>query len=146
MKISKMLFLSIVILVSSSLVAQSSEEAKVLVLENAWNVAQKDHDNRSLEMILADTFIDTEASGAVMNKGQFLAYIKDPSVKHASLTSSDVKIQMFGTTAVVSGTYHDRGTDKGEPYDVQGRFTDTWVQLNAKWQCVSSASTQLQRQ
>ncbi len=125
--------------------AQSGEEAKVLALENAWNVAQKDHDNKSLEMILADTFIDTEASGTVMNKGQFLAYIKDPSVKHTSLTSSDVKIQMFGATAVVTGTYRDRGTEKGEPYDVQGRFTDTWVQLNGKWQCVSSASTQLQK-
>ena len=143
MKISKILSLFVLLFAASGLLAQSSEEAKVLALENAWNTAQKDHDNKSLEMILADTFIDTEASGSVMNKGQFLAYIKDPSVKHASLTSSDVKIQMFGTTAVVTGTYRDRGTDKGEPYDVQGRFTDTWVQLNGKWQCVSSASTQL---
>lgn len=131
------------LLVTCGLFAQSSEEAKVLALENAWNVAQKDHDNKSLEMILVDTFIDTEAGGAVMNKGQFLAYIKDPRIKHTSLTSSDLKIQVFGSTALVTGIYRDRGTDKGEPYDVQGRFTDTWVQLNGKWQCVSSASTQL---
>jgi ketosteroid isomerase-like protein len=131
------------LLLASTLNGQSSNESQILALENAWNSAQRDHDNKALENLLADTFIDTEADGTVMNKGQFLAYIKDPNVKHLSLNSSDVKVTSYNKMALVTGIYHDKGTENGEVYEVRGRFTDTWVLLNGKWQCAASASTPL---
>jgi ketosteroid isomerase-like protein len=122
---------------------QNGEAAKVLALEKAWNAAQRDHDNAALEPILAETFIDTEADGTVMDRGRYLAYIKDPGIKHLSLTSSDLKVVLFENGALVNGTYHDKGTEKGQSYEIRGRFTDTWVLRNGKWRCVASASTPL---
>ena len=131
------------LVVSLGVHAQSGDEAKVIALENAWNTAQRDHDNVALEAILAETFIDTEADGTVMNRGQFLASVKDPNIKHIAMSNTDVKVVMFGKSALVTGIYHDKGTEKGKPYEVQGRFTDTWVFIDGRWQCVATASTPL---
>jgi hypothetical protein len=122
-------------------VAQRTREAQIVALENLWNSAQSTHNNLQLETLLGDTFVDTEADGMVMNKGQFLAYIKNPSVKHTSMTNSDVQVNVLGNAAIVTGSYHDRGTEDGKPYEVHGRFTDTWVQVNGQWKCVASVST-----
>ena len=143
MQINRWTGLLLLAVLSLTAHAQNDDESRIIALENAWNTAQRDHDNVALENLLAGTFIDTEADGAVMDKGQFLAYIKDPNVKHISLTSTDVKVVMFDKTALVTGKYHDKGTEKGKPYEVLGRFTDTWVRIGGKWLCVASASTPL---
>jgi ketosteroid isomerase-like protein len=57
-----------------------------------------------------------------------------------------MKVDLYGTAAVVTGTYHAKGTYQGKPYDHFGRFTDTWVFANGKWQCVASHTSFLKKQ
>jgi ketosteroid isomerase-like protein len=126
--------------------AHSDAESKLLALENAWNLAQKDHDAKALESLVADTFVNTDWDGTVSNKAQFLADAKDPAYHFASVGNTDVSVFLYGNAAVVAGTYHTTGTHNGKPLDSHGRFTDTWVQINGKWQCVASATTHIQKQ
>lgn len=138
----KTLIVCLLVLVSMSAVAQSrsNTEGKLIAMENAWNAAQREHDTKALDALVADTFINTEWDGTVENKAEFLQSIKDPSMKLTTLTNDKVSVFMYGNTAVVVGAYHAKGTKSGKPYEANGRFTDTWVQLNGKWQCVASAS------
>jgi len=76
---------------------------------------------------------------------KFLADIKDPLFKPTLANISDVKMNFFGDTAVITGVYHTQGTYKGKPYDHTGRFTDTWVFDMGKWQCVSSHTSLLKK-
>jgi ketosteroid isomerase-like protein len=121
-------------------VAQQSDprETKLLILERLWNEAQVNRDSAALEALIASRFVNTEWDGEVSDKQHFLADIKDPLFKPSSLSLRDVKMNFFGDTAVVTGTYHAQGTYQGKTYDHVGRFTDTWVQDNGKWQCVAS--------
>lgn len=125
--------------------ARSDAEAKLIAMENAWNAAQRDHDTKALDALVADTFINTEWDGSVENKAQFLNSIKDTSTKFASMSNDNVSVFMYGNTAIVAGAYHGKGTKNGKPYEAHGRFTDTWVLMNGKWQCVASASQHLQK-
>jgi len=34
--------------------------------------------------------------------------------------------------------YYEKGTDKGKPWERRGRFTDTWMFMDNRWQCVAS--------
>jgi hypothetical protein len=34
--------------------------------------------------------------------------------------------------------HHEKDVDKGKSWERRGRFTDTWIFLNGKWQCVAS--------
>ncbi len=122
----------------------TTTESKLIALENAWNQAQLHHDAKALEHLVGDRFIYTDTDGSVMNKVQFLADAKDMDYRATSAANDNVKVDLYDTTAVVSGSYHTKGIYKGKPFDHHGRFTDTWIYLNGQWQCVASATTLLQ--
>ena len=45
--------------------------------------------------------------------------------------------------AIVTWTYHAKGTYGAKPYEHFGRFTDTWVSQDGKWLCVASHTSLL---
>ncbi|HTW32465.1 MAG TPA: nuclear transport factor 2 family protein [Candidatus Sulfotelmatobacter sp.] len=120
-------------------------ESKLLVLERLWNEAQVNRDASALNQLVSSRFVNTEWDGEVTNKQSFLADIKDPQFKPTLATIQDVKMNFFGDTAVVTGTYHIQGIYHGKPYDHVGRFTDTWVQDMGKWQCVASHTSLIKK-
>jgi ketosteroid isomerase-like protein len=125
---------------------QSKErESTIVVLERLWNEAQVNRDSSALNALVGERFINTEYDGEVSDKTKFLADIKDPLFKPTIANIQDVKVSMFGDTGVVTGVYHTRGTYQGKPYDHVGRFTDTWVLENGKWQCVASHTSLLKK-
>jgi ketosteroid isomerase-like protein len=125
---------------SVGLAAQQADprETKLLVLERMWNEAQVNRDSAALDALVSSRFVNTEWDGSVSNKQRFLADIRDPRYKPSLANIQDVKMNFFGDTAIVTGTYHTQGTYQGKPYDHLGRFTDTWVFDSGKWQCVAS--------
>ena len=115
-----------------------SDRSMLIALENAWNQAQIHRDGKALTSLLADTFIYTDWDGTVMNKAKFIADIQDPSVETTLVANDDVQVFFYPGLAVVAGAYHAKGTNQGKPFDHHGRFTDTWIVSNDKWQCVAS--------
>jgi ketosteroid isomerase-like protein len=113
-------------------------EKTLVVLERLWNEAQVNRDSNALNALVSERFIDTEYDGEVSDKTKFLADIKDPLFKPTSMDIRDIKVNLFGETAVVTGIYETKGSYQGKPYNHYGRFTDTWIRENGKWQCVAS--------
>ncbi len=107
-------------------------------MERLWNEAQVNRDARSLDAMLGAHFVNTEYDGEVSDRNKFLADIKDPQFNLASLNIQDAKVSMYGDSAVVVGTYRTKGMYAGKPYEHVGRFTDTWVFSDGRWQCVAS--------
>jgi hypothetical protein len=118
---------------------------KLVVLEHLWNDAQVSRDERALEGMIADTFVDTEWDGEVSERGKFLADIKDPQFKPTLVTIQDLKVNLYRNTGVVTGIYHAKGSYYGKPYDHLGRFTDTWIFEDGKWACVASHTSLLKK-
>ncbi len=132
---------------SSPLWAQHIDprESKLIVLERMWNEAQVHRDSSALDALVSSRFVNTEWDGEISDKQRFLADIKDPLFKPTLANISDIKMNFFGETAVITGSYHTQGTSKGKPYDHTGRFTDTWVFDLGKWQCVASHTSLLKK-
>jgi ketosteroid isomerase-like protein len=141
------IFCCFILAVSTSLAAQQADprETKLLVLERMWNEAQVNRDAAALEALVSSRFINTEWDGEVSTKQKFLADIKDPLFKPTGLTIQDVKMNFFGDAAIVTGTYHAQGAYQGKSYDHIGRFTDTWIQEDGKWECVASHTSLLKK-
>jgi len=115
-----------------------ADVTKLLALERSWNQAQLTADSHAMDFLMSDRFVDTEWDGRVFSKAKFLADVTDISSKPTSNVNSDMKVEVYGDAAVVTGAYHATGTYKGKRYDYSGRFTDTWVRKGAGWQCVAS--------
>jgi ketosteroid isomerase-like protein len=121
------------------------EESKLIALENAWNQAQLHHDDKALNDLVSDSFVYTDYDGTVMNKAQFLADIKDPSYHASLIANQNMKVFPYQNAAIVIGTYHTKGTYKGKPFEHWGRFTDTWILRDGRWQCVASHTSLIQK-
>ena len=113
-------------------------EKAVAALEQQWLQSQKTNNPDLVAPLLADKFINTGSDGKVTDKAQALADAK--ATKYDSAEYGDLKVTVFGDTALAPGLFTGKGTDpSGKPLDTRERFTDTWVKMpNGKWQCVAS--------
>jgi hypothetical protein len=116
-------------------------EKAVAALENQWLQSQKTSNPDLLAPLLADKFMNTGNEGKVTAKAETLAIIK--TTKFESAEYVDMKVNVFGSTAIAMGGLKGKGTDaSGKPFVVDERWTDTWVKMpNGKWQCVASHSS-----
>jgi ketosteroid isomerase-like protein len=139
------------VLLSSLLMARdqtndvATDASKLIALENAWNQAQLHHDAKALNNLVSDAFVYTDYDGTVMNKAQFLADLKDADYHASLIANEEARVISYPNVAIVIGTYHTKGTYKRQPFEHYGRFTDTWIYQNNKWQCVASHTNLLKK-
>ena len=144
-------FIFLFLLLSGLLMARdpandvTADASKLIALENAWNQAQLHHDAKALNSLVSDSFVYTDYDGTVMNKAQFMADLKDPDYRASLITNDEARVISYVNAAIVIGTYHSKGTYKRQPFDHYGRFTDTWLYQNNKWQCVASHTTLIKK-
>ena len=122
------------------------DEKAVETLEQQWWLqGQKTNNPDLVAPLLADKIIVTEADGKVLNKDGMLAVYK--KTRWGSAEYTDLKVTVFGDTAIATGGFNGKGTDAtGKPFDVHERWTDTWVKMpDGKWQCVASQATPVRK-
>jgi hypothetical protein len=125
--------------------ASYSDTNNLVALERMWNQAQLVRDANAIASMIGDRFVNTEYDGEVSNRGKFLADFADPQFKPSLMSIQDVKVEMYPSTAVVTGIYHTKGVYGTKPYEHIGRFTDTWIFQDGKWLCVASHTSLLKR-
>ena len=113
-------------------------EKNIAALEEKWLQSQKANNPDMVAPLLADKFVSTEIDGKVNSKAETIARAK--ASKYESAEYSDLKVTVFGDTAIATGGFKGKGTDEsGKPFDIYLRWTDTWVKMpSGKWQCVAS--------
>jgi len=118
-------------------------EKAVAALEEQWLQSQKTNNPDLVAPLLADKFANTSIEGKVSNKAETLANAK--ATKYVSADYEDVKVTVFGNTAIATGVFKATGTDaSGKPMDTHERWTDTWVKMpSGKWQCVATHGSTL---
>jgi ketosteroid isomerase-like protein len=120
------------------LLAVAQDSSKIIAMENLWNRAEMNNDAPAVRLLLADDFVMTVAEGTLYNKAQMIASVADKSYRPVVLQSTGMAVHYYGNTAVVTGTYYEKGVDKGKSWERRGRFTDTWMNLGGRWQCIAS--------
>ena len=118
--------------------AVAQDSTRIIAMENLWNRAELSNDAPAVQLLLADDFVMTVAEGTLYNKAQTLASVADKSYRPEALQSIGLVVHSYGNTAVVTGAYYEKGVDKGKPWERRGRFTDTWMNLNGRWQYIAS--------
>ncbi|NUM77860.1 nuclear transport factor 2 family protein [candidate division KSB1 bacterium] len=94
-----------------------------------------------LRSLLADDYVHTNADGGVLDKTRWLAFAK---TRHEDLQSGrvridtyrndDLRIRVYGNTAVVTGRNTTIGVRDGQAWKMNLRFTNVWVKREGRWQ------------
>ncbi|MGC2400667.1 MAG: nuclear transport factor 2 family protein [Acidobacteriaceae bacterium] len=106
-------------------------------LELDWRQAQLTNNVSEVDRLLADDYLGISANGTLETKADELARRRNGSLNITHLELSDIKVRIYGDTAVVTskadlvGKYGDR--------DISGRYRYTRVYSNrdGQWRIVS---------
>ena len=121
--------------------SNSGAEQAVTALEQKWLQGQKTNNPDLIAPLLADKIVDTESDGKVHDKAGLMTMTK--AIKYTSAEVEDLKVSVFGNTAIATGGFKGTGTDpEGKPFEAHERWIDTWMKMpNGQWQCVATQST-----
>lgn len=112
--------------------------SQVLAVEKKWNEVYKRGDIATMNSLLTDDFIITVEDGSTFSKPGYIAHTGNSTVRVEISDMSDLQVRMHGNTAIVTGAYHEKGTDKGRHYEYRDRLTDVWMNYNGKWRLIAS--------
>jgi ketosteroid isomerase-like protein len=121
--------------------AKAADTVKELDAKRFAATTKNDFD--TLASLLADDLVYTHSSAAVDGKTTYIDALRTGKTKYESIEPSDVKVRVYGVTAIVNGTAKLSVTTDGKTNSFSLRYTDVWVMRDNKWQMVSWQSTRL---
>jgi len=98
-------------------------------------------DVATLEGLTADDYILINANGQLSDKATTMNNIKTGNIKLTANEVSDLKVRVYGDTAVVTGKANSKGTIGGRELKGPVMFTRVYVKKNGKWQSVAFQQT-----
>ncbi len=113
-------------------------EQELLKLEKGWADAIRSGNAAFLERIYAADIVLTDQYGVITTGAQDIASTKSGEVVYSSYVDDNYKVHVYGDAAVVIGRSTSKGKEKGKDFSHQSQWTDTWIKIAGRWQCVAS--------
>jgi ketosteroid isomerase-like protein len=138
--------LAIIVAMAAAASAQrrvKSDQETLIELEERWDAAFHNHDQKFIDTVLADEFVVTYGDGSRGDRAKELSLALDDRQQVDSSELDEFIVKVFGNTAVVWFTQHLVGPVKGKPVAIDYRYMDVWVNRDGQWKCVASQSTRV---
>jgi len=112
-------------------------EQQIKTANNNLITAVLKADTDTLEKLLADDYTGVRGDGSVLTKAQEIEKYKSGAIKYETNEIKDLKIRVYGNTAVTTVLTFFKGITNGKPNSGNVRTTRVWVKQMGKWKCVS---------
>ena len=136
--------------VPASMLAQQNSKAEKEVRAVVDELAQANLKGGAeaasiFDKYLADDFVRIPGNGAIFTKADMLDGWRTGKIKVEKLDLSDVKVHVYGKTAVVTGVFKTVSTVIGTNYANTNRWTRVFVKHGGNWQCVLYQNTPIKQ-
>jgi ketosteroid isomerase-like protein len=121
----------------------SLAENQILQVEHDWAQAFLNHDIAALETFLAEDWTYSPSDGTFKTRTEFIEEFRIDTMKYESITQQNLKVRVYGNTAVVTGDELIKGSDGGKAITSHIRITDVLVKRGDRWQAVASHETNI---
>ncbi len=112
-------------------------------LDQEFNAAVKARDTATVDRVLLSDFLLITSAARIRTKDDILKEIVSPELTMEINRSTDVTVRVYGDTAVLTGSLHQKGMQKGQPFDARMRYTDTWVRVDGAWRQLSGHASKV---
>lgn len=119
----------------------ANAEQEIRKLQQEYDQAVLRQDPAAYDRLFADDYTVTQAGGKVYNKAEMIAMAKAGDTKMEIGRTDDLKVRIYGNTALATCRWTEKSTTKGVPFSGVQLFTTVWVKNNGKWQIVSDQGT-----
>ena len=72
------------------------------------------------------------------DKAEVIADFTSHALKYQSIATAEVRVRVYGNTAVETGRSTMVGEDRGKAVPRDNRFTRVWVRTAGRWQLVAN--------
>jgi ketosteroid isomerase-like protein len=121
--------------------SQTTVEREILSLEEARNQAVLHGDATALDWMTSDDYTFITLRGELRTKSDILKGFASGSFHYDSRQISDLKVRVYGDTAVVTGRSVQKGMENGKDYSGDYRFTRVYVKEKGRWLSVALQTT-----
>ena len=119
----------------------ASDERELTQLVKDLNAAVVTADVAVLERVLHEDYVHIRPSGVVEDRAQYLENREARRVDFESLVPDEIKVRVYGDSAIVTGRSTAKGTDQDGRMDGQRRWTRVLVRRDERWQFVHFQGT-----
>ena len=123
-----------------------NDEQIIKQLEQEWADALLKRDQAAIDRITSADWVLTDPKGRLIAKAQADADLKSGTVKFESYKLDELKVRLFGDTAVVHGLETEKSSYKGKDTSGLYPFTDVFVKRNGRWQAIATHVTHVAMQ
>ncbi len=116
---------------------------QIEALEEQWRQAIVTNNVTEMDHLLADDYIGISANGTVETKAQALAQRKAGTVQIKSLDLNDLKVRVYGDTAVVTSQAALEGTNGQSDISGNYRYTRVYNKRLGQWKIVSFEASRM---
>ena len=153
----RLIFVAVLVITSSSFLAfgkakdpskkqGGNVEQTLMGIEQELTDALLKNDVSPSQKYLADTYVFTAPDGDVMDKARSIADLKSGDLKFESSKIEDMKVKLYGDTAIVTYATTDKGSYKGKDLSGRYRWTDVFIKRNGNWQLVAGHGAPIAKQ
>ena len=121
----------------------AGNEQMIIDLDRKRMTAMAEKDIATLNELIADDLVYTHSTARLDTKKSLIGNMESGTAVYTTLEPSNVKAQVFGDTAILTGEAQIGVTSNGVPMSFAVRFTDVWVRRAGAWQMVNWHSTRL---
>jgi uncharacterized protein DUF4440 len=133
---------------SKAAAPKRSVEGQLIELERQLSEALVREDASVLDRLWSNDLVFTFPNGKVSNKAQRLAGQKpaaQPSQSVSRNTNDEVKVFLYGSTAVVTVLSTWSGKENNQAYSSQFQATHVWAKQEGRWQLVAAHVSPLKK-
>ena len=116
-------------------------EEELLKVEKGFVDAIAKNDLEAIERFVTDDWIIINADGGIIDRERFLGVIKSGTLTHEMMESDDMRVRVYGDSAVVSALTRSKGKFMGQEFTTHERSTDVFVRRDGQWRCVLTQLT-----
>ncbi len=121
----------------------NSFEDTIIRIEHQWAEALEKRDLSAWSRCLARDWIGTGPDGTMITKAGAYADLKAGLVIRELFRLDDLKVRIYGDTAIVFGLETEKSKIHGKDMSGQYRFTDVFVKRDGRGQAVASSLTRI---
>jgi len=120
------------------------EGVELVALEKETAHAKALNNSSFFQRVYNDDYLGTAPTGEILDRPKLVASIQNSTTNYSSFIATDIKVRIYGPTAVVTCTWSTRGVQNGHSFSRQFRVIHVYMNNRVGgWKVVAGQETQI---
>jgi ketosteroid isomerase-like protein len=109
---------------------------ELIALATEWDRSMVANDADAIGRYMAEDWTIVGSDGSLGDKTTFLGMVRAGVLTHNLMTSEDMRVRVYGDTALTISRGVSGGTYQGRPFHEVERVSCVFVRQAGRWRCV----------